>query len=117
VTERVLTVPHENRADSRAGLTRLVERNIDQRELVRLYTVLSAEALDPGHPAHDYFDHRLAESRRLIASLVASWHAKPDECALQILSFMDGAQLNWLRDPGIDLLAEWNLFADRLFAE
>ena len=107
----------EIRAESRAALTRLVERNKDQRELVRLYTVLSAEALDPTHPAHDYFDQRLANSRRGLAAILAGWHSKPDECAVQILSFMDGVQLNWLRDPSIDLLAEWNRFADMLFAD
>lgn len=104
-------------AQSRAALTRVVERNVEQRELIQLYTVLSAEALDPQHPAHDYFDRRLTESRQALADLVREWHPSPDAFALQVLSFMDGAQLNWLRDPRVDLLAVWNGFADLLFAE
>jgi hypothetical protein len=35
--------------------------------------------------------------------------------AIELLAFLDGLQLNWLRDPAIDFLAQWEGFADRFF--
>src|SRR5690606_188473 len=54
--------PAPDPATSRDLMTRLVRRNLTQRSLIQLYTVLSAEALDPGHPAHGYFRDRLRTS-------------------------------------------------------
>lgn len=99
----------------REYLTRLVRRNADQPRIVQLYTVLSAEALDPEHPAHEYFRHRLVTARASLSQNLFAWHPTPELCATQLLAFLDGAQLNWLRDPTIDLLAEWEAFADRFF--
>ena len=36
----------------------IVKRNAKQPEIVRLYALLSAEALQPNHPVHDYFTKR-----------------------------------------------------------
>ncbi len=99
----------------RAELLALMRGNASQREIVRLYTVLSAEALDPGHPAHAFFQRRLERSRRLLREMAAAWHPDPESFAVQVLAFMDGLQLSWLRDPAIDVVAEWEAFADRLF--
>ncbi|KAB2375050.1 hypothetical protein F9B16_26840 [Actinomadura montaniterrae] len=44
-----------------------------------------------------------------------SWHPRPGLAAVELLSFLDGLQLHWLRDPGIGFLAQWELFADRFF--
>ncbi len=40
------------------SLDRTVQHNFERRELLRLYTVLGAESLNPDHPAHDYFLRR-----------------------------------------------------------
>lgn len=93
-----------------------VERNFRQPEIVRLYTVLSAEALNPDHPAHEYFRERLQQIRRLIAGSLALPPGAADDFAVDYLSFMDGLQLNWLRDPTIDFLGRWQVFADGLLA-
>ena len=53
--------------------------------------------------------------RRLLREMAAAWHPDPESFAVQVLAFMDGLQLSWLRDPAIDVVAEWEAFADRLF--
>jgi AcrR family transcriptional regulator len=93
-------------------LDQVVRRNIAQPEIVRLYTVLAAEALDPAHPAHGYFTNRLHEATAEMADLVGG-----REVAVEVYAFMDGIQLNWLRDPTIDMWEQWTIFADRLFGE
>ncbi len=111
---RSATVDRNGPEDARVALDRLVRLNHERREIVRLYTVLAAEALDESHPAHTYFAERLEESRAWIAGLVSPWHPDPDALAVAVLAFMDGLQLNWLRDPGIDFEARWKDFADRM---
>jgi AcrR family transcriptional regulator len=107
--------PAPDAAAARATIARLVRRNLRQRSIVQLYTVLSAEALDPAHPAHDYFRRRLASSRTLLERQLFAWHPRPALAAVQLLAFLDGLQLNWFRDPGIDFTAQWEAFADRVY--
>jgi AcrR family transcriptional regulator len=102
--------------DVRTILDLLVARNATQPEIVRLYTVLSAEALDAGHPAHAYFVERWDRTISLLAELLGGWDRPAREIAIEIHAFMDGLQLDWLRDPRIDLTAQWAAFADDLFA-
>jgi AcrR family transcriptional regulator len=107
--------PTTDARTSREVLTRLVQRNIRQKQLVQLYTVLSAEALDPSHPAHGYFQDRLVTARTTLERRLFAWHPQPSIVAIQLLAFLDGLQLNWLRDPTIDFLAHWETFADGLY--
>ena len=92
-------------------------RNLEHPGIVQLYAVLSSEALDPEHPAHEYFRRRLAWSRELLRQGASSWHPDPDGFAIELLSFMDGLQLNWLRDPTIDFEAQALSFVDRILAD
>ncbi|MGP3980160.1 TetR/AcrR family transcriptional regulator [Streptomyces sp. KR80] len=108
--------PTPDPAAARAALTGLVRRNHSQRSLVQLYTVLAAEALDPAHPAHTFFHTRLRGSRDALEHYLLAWHPRPGLAAVELLAFLDGLQLNWLRDPGIDYFAQWEAFADRFFA-
>lgn len=85
----------------------LVQRNIGQPEIVRLYTILDAEALDPEHPAHNFFIERTQKSRQMLSEAARGWHAEPDLFAVTVLGALDGLQLQWLRDPSLDLLALW----------
>lgn len=96
----------------RVMLDQIVRRNIEQPEIVRLYTVLAAEALDPEHPAHAYFADRFRTSTADLARLLGG----DREVAVEIYSFMDGVQLNWLRDPTVDMWEQWTRFADAVFA-
>ncbi|HEX7740323.1 MAG TPA: helix-turn-helix domain-containing protein [Marmoricola sp.] len=101
-----------DRAATRAALHDLVVRNSAQPDLIRLYTVLSAESLDPAHPAHDYFVQRQRRAVQLLAEVAAPWHPAPDRLATSVLAFLDGIQIQWLRDPGVDLVAAWDAVAE-----
>lgn len=90
---------------------RLVQRNARRPELIRLYTVLSAESLNPAHPAHDFFADRWKRAIATLAELADGWHPDPDQLALQTVCFLDGLQLNWLRDPEIDMVRQWRDWA------
>ena len=113
VTDRA--EPAADAAAARAMMSALVRRNLAQRSIVQLYTVLSAEALDPAHPAHGYFRQRLSYSRAMLERQVYAWHPRPGLAAVELLGFLDGLQLNWLRDPEIDFTAQWEAFADRVY--
>lgn len=103
--------------DPRARLRRLlavVEHNATQPRIVNLFSVLSAEAGDPAHPAHDYFAQRyerlrteLQEACRSLATadqLVPD--ADPHALAIELIALMDGLQVQWVLAPEhIDMVA------------
>ncbi|MEU4691418.1 helix-turn-helix domain-containing protein [Actinoplanes sp. NPDC023714] len=94
----------------------LVRRNAGQPEIVRLFAVLEAESLAPGHPAHRYFRERQRNTREMLASLAPGDDAARFELAGQVIAMMDGLQIQWLRDPAsTDLVAAWERAATRLF--
>jgi AcrR family transcriptional regulator len=99
------------RPSPREVLDAVVRRNLAQPEIVRLYTVLAAEALDPAHPAHDYFARRLHDGIAEMGTLLDR------SAAVEVYAFMDGIQLNWLRDPTLDLWQLWTRFADALLPD
>lgn len=84
----------------------LVARNAGQREIVRLYSVLETESLAPDHPAHDYFANRQRVVLRALAQLAPDGQA-PDSVARHVLALLDGLQIQWLRDPRVELLETW----------
>ena len=91
----------------------IVSRNAGQREIVRLYAVLEVESLAPDHPAHAFF----AERQRRTLALLTRWAPAArsgDALARHILALMDGLQIQWLRDPELDLVAEWRAVSGQL---
>jgi AcrR family transcriptional regulator len=104
------------RPDARRLLDAVVRRNLAQPEIVRLYTVLAAESLDPAHPAHDFFARRLRSGIAEMGALLDGFDRPGGQIAVEVYSFMDGIQLNWLRDPDLDMWQVWTAFADALFA-
>jgi AcrR family transcriptional regulator len=94
-----------------------MRRNAIQPEIVRLFTVLAAESLDPAHPAHAYFVRRQKLAAAAYAALAESLTDRPELLARQIMAMMDGLQIQWLRDPeATDLVTEWEAAAETLFA-
>lgn len=85
----------------------VVARNATQPEVVRLYCVLAAESLAPDHPAHDYFRTRQQITLDGFSKLTTG-APDPRQLATHLLALMDGLQLQWLRDPGIDLNSAWH---------
>lgn len=88
--------------------------NQEQRELVRLYVMLRAEAFDVSHPAHEYFRER---ERRVLTSLVQalSWKANPMAAAHELYALWTGLEALWVADPTVDVLESWDGFASRFF--
>lgn len=103
-------VARERRIGLAAMCEAVVARNAAQPEIVRLYSVLEAESLSPDHPAHDYFNRRQRVTLEGFAQL-AEPGVDGGALARHVLAVMDGLQLQWLRDPGVDLLAEWQRVA------
>ncbi|WP_307797939.1 TetR/AcrR family transcriptional regulator [Actinoplanes flavus] len=94
----------------------LVRRNAEQPEIVRLFAVLEAESLAPGHPAHGYFKARQRRTLDQFAALAEGDVPGPRELAVQVVALMDGLQIQWLREPEtIDLVTAWDAAAARLF--
>lgn len=88
------------------ALLALVTRNAQRREFVRLYAVLEAESLADDHPAHDYFADRQARALHEF-SRIAPAGVDSTAFARSVLAMMDGLQLQWLREPGLDLPDAW----------
>ena len=103
--------------DGLAGLASLVtaaERNATTPAIINLFAVLSAEAGDPSHPAHDYFVRRYVNSRASIERALQLAHDRgyltpglePHALATEIVALMDGLQVQWLLAPDeIDMAA------------
>lgn len=103
--------------DGRAMLRHLlavVERNVTQPRIVNLFSVLSAEAGDPAHPAHDYFAQRYARLRAQLQQACAGLASAgqltpgtdPNALAVEIIALMDGLQVQWVLDPdALDMAA------------
>lgn len=99
------------RPSSRVWLTALCRRNASQPGVVRLFTVTAAEALDEDHPAHDFFRLRNLRVRSRIADLVRRDQERgavprsldADDVTVSVLALMNGLQLQWLRDPSVDM--------------
>nr|WP_321462224.1 helix-turn-helix domain-containing protein [uncultured Cohaesibacter sp.] len=102
--------------DLEAVCSAIVKRNAKQPEIVRLYALLSAEALQPNHPVHDYFAQREQQVINTFASAKSDMELPPLVRGRLLLSLMDGVQLRWLRDmPNIDLITEWQTTSAFLF--
>ncbi|MRG59750.1 TetR family transcriptional regulator [Agromyces sp. CFH 90414] len=98
--------------------SRIIRHNADVPGLVQLYVRLSAEATDPGHPAHAFFADRSATFRREVAVAMreaqAAGRVDPgldaDRLTLMLLALADGLQTQWLMDPAIDMAAHIDEF-------
>lgn len=107
------------------ALERLVEHNTQSERATRFFSVLVAESISPDHPGHEYFKRRYRKVRaRLAASLRDDQAAArvradtdPDELAAVIAAAMDGLQIQWLLDPGMDMMGAFRALADLIAGE
>lgn len=84
-------------------------RNRSQPELIRLYAILQAEALNEDHPAFDYFRTRETAFLDQVAPLLEAHTPHPRSTARQLLALMLGLEQQWLRSSQqFDLVAEWD---------
>ena len=102
-----------------SGVEAAVERTKASPGLARLYTVMAAEATEPEHPAHDWFQRRYERIRALVRTEIeagiaaGSIHPSVDAEALSQLvpGLTDGLQLQWLLDPELDTTAALRMAA------
>jgi AcrR family transcriptional regulator len=109
-----------------SGLRDLGRHNAETATLTRLYVVLGAESLDPGHPLHDFFVRRYETGRHLVRSILEAererGRLRPDidveQIAREVLAVLMGLEIQWLADPDrIDLPATIEAYIDRLVDE
>lgn len=93
------------------NLERLVSHNAAVPGLVRLYTNLAADAAEPEHPAHEYFEDRYQRSLRIGREMLAGLQDRGelrqdvdvDDLAVLLMAAVDGLQLLWQYNPEIDM--------------
>lgn len=87
----------------------MASSNEERPSLVRMFSVLNAESLDPEHPAHEYFRTR----DRLLNDTITAlpWEVprgvSVESVVLAADSAMDGLQVRWLRDTSASLTSLW----------
>ncbi|MEV6131128.1 TetR/AcrR family transcriptional regulator [Streptomyces violaceusniger] len=106
--------------DPGAGL-RIVADNASTPGLVKLFVDVAAAAAEPGHPAHDWFADRYTKYRDSLTAQIsdgltrrpeahaddpAPSHIDPEWAARILVAAVDGLQLQWLLEPGIDMAAD-----------
>ena len=103
--------------DDLAALRRLIavtRHNTESPEIVNLFSVLSAEAGDAGHPAHGYFVARYDRVRAELGASLTSLQRRgalvagtdPRVLATEIIALMDGLQVQWVLSPDqVDMAA------------
>lgn len=108
------------------GLVELTRYNTTIPGLVALYCVLSAEATDPDHPAHEYFQRRYTWVRGTMTEAFDELARQgqlrsgiaPSTAARQLVALMDGLQVQWLLDnDSVDMPAEVVAFLEAVTTE
>jgi AcrR family transcriptional regulator len=103
-------------------LLQLCRQNAERPGIVRLFTILAAESVDPDHPAHAWFVDRYRDRRAQLAEQLAveqregtvATDVGAEKAAAQILAMFDGLQIQWLLDPdATDMVAVFGDFLSR----
>ncbi|MEU8323158.1 TetR/AcrR family transcriptional regulator [Nonomuraea sp. NPDC048881] len=116
---------HDGGAAALRALADVVDHNARVPGLVQLFSVISGEAVTPGHPGHEWARGRY---RRLRADVAAALHAgvergefraglDAEAHADRLIAMMDGLQTQWLIDPGqVDMAAVFRGYVEDLIA-
>lgn len=95
-------------ADAKAAFIDVIRHNTEVPGVVELFSRLSVDAVDPAHPAHQYFLDRSERLRESIADAFDRDEARratlePDAMARVIQAVADGLQIQWMIDPTVDM--------------
>jgi AcrR family transcriptional regulator len=109
-----------------ASLHQVMEYHVQHRGLLQFFIMLVSEATDPDHPARAYMAPRYqrnagefatallqAADESLIAPLT---EAAARREARALWAFMDGIEIQWLLDPELDMVAEFDAYLEHVFA-
>lgn len=110
--------------DMLVHLRKTARRDHVTRGAVALFVVMSAEATNPAHPAHDFFVKRYETAVTNIATRLEEARVQGDlketldavEAARLIVSVMDGLQIQMLLDPQVDRLAALDTYLEEFLA-
>jgi AcrR family transcriptional regulator len=89
------------------GWGRLLDEDDELANLARLAAVITAEALDPDHPSHDYFIARQRDFQATATEIVRHGIAEgsirddidPEILAVTVVGVLHGTQVQWFLDP------------------
>lgn len=96
------------------GLVHLVRHNQGRPGIVRLFTTVTAEAVNPGHPANPWLRHHhrtTADQLRAALAEAAEDGRLADGAPVEsivscVIAAMDGLQVQWLAGTGCPDMAE-----------
>jgi AcrR family transcriptional regulator len=96
-------------------LRAVVQDNLSKPGLLLLTTTLEAEAINPAHPAHHFFQEHFAKAREVFTTLLrkgqASGEVRDDipaeQLATTLVAVYEGLQLQWQMGPDLDLTASF----------
>lgn len=119
----LVPLDHSRALEVLRGITKLAARNQTTPEIIKMFSVLAAEATAPEHPAHEYFTTRYAQIRtrleKTFENLAEQERLRPEvtpaQAAVATIAIMDGLQVQWLLTPGgVDMAAEMTAHFQRL---
>jgi AcrR family transcriptional regulator len=100
----------EESGSFRDSVHELMARSVSSPHELKLFVTMSAEATDPEHPAHTYFKERYRATRSHFAEILAQAKERgevaPAASGPALMAVLDGLQLQWLLEPGFDILGE-----------
>jgi AcrR family transcriptional regulator len=102
-----LMAPLGRPVDAFTSMLVVVAENMNRPGLVALYTVLTAEAASPGHPAHERYRERYSLLRTYFSMAFDALREQGElqsplpsnSLAAEFIALIDGLQLQWLYDP------------------
>lgn len=108
-----------------AGLVEVSRHQADQRGVVQLYRNVSTEAIDPEHPAHEYFDTRIRRITDTIEVAFAQVKSEgglrpgvdPRRAALRTLAMTEGLETVWLSGLEVDMADDIEEFINGFLTE
>jgi AcrR family transcriptional regulator len=99
-------------------LIAMVDRTIANARFARVVVGLHGEALDPAHPAHDWWREREARTLGFLRRLLSPFLTDAEAASRLILASMDGLLLQWLSGTSrLDLAQAWRYALTRLVPE
>ncbi len=104
--------------DFLATLVEISRIQATQRGVVQLYRNLSTEAVDPEHPAHEYFRERLSRIADAVTQAFTEVleqdgltpGTEPREASLSTLAMTEGLEALWLQGMDVDMAEGIRLF-------
>lgn len=97
--------------DIRAAYVAIVRHNAEVPGLVQLFARMSVDAVDPDHPAHDFFLARSRTLREMWESAISDRRSAgdlgsgidPQTLARIFQAVADGLQVQWMLEPEVDM--------------